>query len=191
MTSSPCWSALPDGVFVGWAMLSGVYKSGHGEMTAYVRWRNDFGVYDAGRSMQRRFAQSGADYAITSYGMRFHPVLGKRKKHNGVDYGARSGKAGRSLVGASNTPLGRASGKLIIVSHANGYETICAHLSKIHVRKGQYVAQQQLIEYVETPGRGVTLLWDEAPDAASTKSTVSRGARRGRRPAARFCESCR
>ena len=151
-----------DGVFVGYGrMLSGVYKSGlHGEMTAFrhAMKKGGFGVYDAtGRSMQRAFLRNPVPITriTSSYGMRFHPVLGKRKKHNGVDYGAAIGTKvwtvarGRVKYAA----WAGASGKLIIVSHANGYETIYAHLSKIHVRKGQYVAQRQLIGRVGNTGR--------------------------------------
>lgn len=151
-----------DGVFVGYGrMLSGVYKSGlHGEMTAFrhAMKKGGFGVYDAtGRSMQRAFLRNPVPITriTSSYGMRFHPILGKRKKHNGVDYGAPIGTKvwtvarGRVKYAA----WAGASGKLIIVSHANGYETIYAHLSKIHVRKGQYVAQRQLIGRVGNTGR--------------------------------------
>jgi murein DD-endopeptidase MepM/ murein hydrolase activator NlpD len=151
-----------DGVFVGYGrLLSGVYKSGlHGEMIAFRHSlkKGGFAVYDAtGRSMQRAFLRNPVPITriTSSYGMRFHPVLGKRKKHNGVDYGAPTGTKvwtvarGRVKYAA----WAGASGKLVIISHANGYETIYAHLSRIHVRKGQYVAQRQLIGRVGTTGR--------------------------------------
>ena len=151
-----------DGVFVGYGrLLSGVYKSGlHGEMIAFrhALKNGGFAVYDSkGRSMQRAFLRNPVPITriTSSYGMRFHPVLGKRKKHNGVDYGAPTGTKvwtvarGRVKYAA----WAGASGKLVIVSHANGYETIYAHLSRIHVRKGQYVAQRQLIGRVGTTGR--------------------------------------
>ena len=151
-----------DGVFVGYGrMLSGVYKSGlHGEMTAFrhAMKKGGFGVYDAtGRSMQRAFLRNPVPITriTSSYGMRFHPVLGKRKKHNGVDYGAAIGTKVWTVArgNVKYAAWAGASGKLIIVSHANGYETIYAHLSKIHVRKGQYVAQRHLIGRAGNTGR--------------------------------------
>ena len=151
-----------DGVFVGYGrLLSGIYKSGlHGEMTAFrhALKKGGFAVYDStGRSMQRAFLRNPVPITriTSSYGMRFHPILGKRKKHNGVDYGAPTGTKvwtvarGRVKYAA----WAGASGKLVIISHANGYETIYAHLSRIHVRKGQYVAQRQLIGRVGNTGR--------------------------------------
>ena len=120
--------------------------------------KGGFGVYDAtGRSMQRAFLRNPVPITriTSSYGMRFHPVLGKRKKHNGVDYGAAIGTKVWTVArgNVKYAAWAGASGKLIIVSHANGYETIYAHLSKIHVRKGQYVAQRQLIGRAGNTGR--------------------------------------
>ena len=151
-----------DGVFVGYGrLLSGVYKSGlHGEMVAFKHpiKKGGFAVYDAtGRSMQRAFLRNPVPITriTSSYGMRFHPVLGKRKKHNGVDYGAATGTKVWSVAKGrvKYAAWAGASGKLVIVSHANGYETIYAHLSRIHVKKGQYVAQRQLIGRVGSTGR--------------------------------------
>ncbi len=151
-----------DGVFVGYGrLLSGVYRSGlHGEMIAFrhALKKGGHAVYDAtGRSMQRAFLRNPLPITriTSSYGMRFHPVLGRRKKHNGVDYGAPTGTKVWSVARGriKYAAWAGASGKLVIVSHANGYETIYAHLSRIHVRQGQYVAQRQLIGRVGTTGR--------------------------------------
>ena len=151
-----------DGVFVGYGrLLSGIYKSGlHGEMVAFrhALKKGGFAVYDAtGRSMQRAFLRNPLPITriTSSYGMRFHPVLGRRKKHNGVDYGAATGTKVWSVARGrvKYAAWAGASGKLVIISHANGYETIYAHLSRIHVRQGHYVAQRQLIGRVGTTGR--------------------------------------
>jgi murein DD-endopeptidase MepM/ murein hydrolase activator NlpD len=151
-----------DGVFVGYGrLLSGVYKSGlHGEMVAFRAdlKKGGYAVYDAsGRSMQRAFLRNPVPITriTSSYGMRFHPVLGRRKKHNGVDYGAATGTKVWSVARGrvKYAAWAGASGKLVIVSHANGYETIYAHLSRINVRKNQYVAQRQLLGRVGTTGR--------------------------------------
>jgi murein DD-endopeptidase MepM/ murein hydrolase activator NlpD len=151
-----------DGVFVGYGrLLSGIYKSGlHGEMIAFRAdlKKGGYAVYDAsGRSMQRAFLRNPVPITriTSSYGMRFHPVLGRRKKHNGVDYGAATGTKVWSVARGrvKYAAWAGASGKLVIVSHANGYETIYAHLSRINVRKNQYVAQRQLVGRVGTTGR--------------------------------------
>jgi len=151
-----------DGVFVGYGrLLSGIYQGKvHGEMIAFrhALKKGGFGVYDAkGRSMQRAFLRNPLPVTrITSaYGMRFHPVLGRRKRHNGVDYGAATGTSVWAVAKgrAKHAGWAGASGKLVIIAHANGYETIYAHLSRIHIKRGQYVAQRQLIGRVGTTGR--------------------------------------
>jgi len=43
-------------------------------------------------------------------------------------------------------------GNVVMVKHANGHTTVYAHLSKIHVRKGQSVAQGQTVGLVGATG---------------------------------------
>lgn len=88
------------------------------------------------------------------YGSRFHPVLKRYIFHAGVDLRARyipvmASRAGKvTFVGFQ-----RGYGKLIKISHANGYETRYAHLNKIYVKKGRRVRQGEIIGQSGMTGR--------------------------------------
>ena len=88
------------------------------------------------------------------YGWRIHPVRKKRSFHAGIDIAAPKGTAiynvapGRVIYTGSRGGYG----KLVIVSHANGFSTRYAHCSKILVKNGQYVKEGQLIGKVGATG---------------------------------------
>lgn len=90
-----------------------------------------------------------------NYGYRRDPIHGRRARHFGVDYGARlnapilAAAPGR-VVRAG--PLG-SYGLLVEIDHGNGFATRYAHLRKIMVRKGDYVAFQQQIGLMGSTGR--------------------------------------
>jgi len=93
---------------------------------------------------------------ITSgFGYRIHPVLGYRKMHTGVDYGAPTGTPVFAI--ANGTVIfegcGEAYGLYVCVRHDNGYESRYSHLSRILVKKGQKVQQRQTIGLIGSTGR--------------------------------------
>lgn len=78
---------------------------------------------------------------ITSgFGYRYHPILRRRRLHEGIDigvyfrpvYAARDGK----VIYAGY--LG-AYGRTVVIKHDDHYKTLYAHLSRIHVNKGDNV----------------------------------------------------
>lgn len=76
--------------------------------------------------------------------------------HEGIDIAARKGtpvKASRSghVVYATNRIGGY--GNMVIVQHADTFSTVYAHLTKIQVRKGQFVTRGQLVGTVGRTGR--------------------------------------
>lgn len=86
---------------------------------------------------------------------RFHPVLKRWKAHLGIDYAARSGTpiraAGSGKVSYADW-MG-SYGKLIKISHDDGYETRYAHLKSIKVSRGKRVKKGDVIGYVGSTGR--------------------------------------
>ena len=93
---------------------------------------------------------------ITSgYGTRKHPVLKKVLSHGALDLKAKVGTKVMSARDGVVSYAGRASGygKLIIIKHNDGYETRYAHLSKIDVKKGQKISQNELIGLSGATGR--------------------------------------
>jgi murein DD-endopeptidase MepM/ murein hydrolase activator NlpD len=92
---------------------------------------------------------------VTSgFGMRMHPILRRLRKHEGVDFAAPIGTAvwvvGDGVVEFAGTQSG--FGKVVIVRHSRNRHTVYAHLSRIEVRRGQRVAQGQLIGAVGSTG---------------------------------------
>lgn len=97
------------------------------------------------------------DHVSSGFGMRLHPVLKTRKLHNGIDYAAPSGTVVRAAAAGTVTFAGPkgANGNLIVISHAQGYETFYAHLSRFAsgMKSGTKVTQRQVIAYVGSTGR--------------------------------------
>lgn len=79
-----------------------------------------------------------------------------RHFHEGIDIAARKGtpvKSARSghVVYAANKISGY--GNMVIVQHADSFSTVYAHLTKILVKKGQFVSRSQLVGTVGRTGR--------------------------------------
>jgi murein DD-endopeptidase MepM/ murein hydrolase activator NlpD len=81
------------------------------------------------------------------FGGRIHPIFKKHRFHNGVDiaarYGTPVGASCRGTVVATGWMGGY--GKAIIISHPNGFRTLYGHLSRIYVKRGQYVRSGRII----------------------------------------------
>lgn len=110
-----------------------------------------------GRSTKRAFLRSPLPFTrITSgFALRKHPILGKWKRHTGVDFGAPTGTpiraAGEGVVHFKGWQNGY--GNIVILRHWNGYSTAYAHMSRFaKIKKGDKVSQGQLIGYVGATG---------------------------------------
>jgi murein DD-endopeptidase MepM/ murein hydrolase activator NlpD len=109
-----------------------------------------------GTSKRRAFLASPMEFSrITSgFAMRMHPILNSWRQHNGVDYGAPTGTAVRTVGDGVVEQAGwnAGFGNVVQIRHAGGRSTVYAHLSKIDVKKGQRVEQGQLIGKVGMTG---------------------------------------
>jgi murein DD-endopeptidase MepM/ murein hydrolase activator NlpD len=85
---------------------------------------------------------------------RFHPILNVTRPHFGVDYAAPSGTPVMASANGIVTLAGWSDGygKTVKIRHANGFETLYGHLSRIEVRAGQRVTQGTLIGAVGMTG---------------------------------------
>lgn len=95
------------------------------------------------------------DGRITSgYGMRYHPILHKRKLHTGVDFSARTGTPVRAAAAGTVIIAGwmGAYGNAVIIDHGGGVSTLYGHNSSVSVRAGQSVKQGQTIARAGSTG---------------------------------------
>ncbi len=119
------------------------------------------GLYYApdGSSMRKAFLRSPVDFRRISSKFqreRYHPVLGKKRPHRGVDYAAKIGTpikaAGDGKVVFRGTKGGY--GRTVIVQHGGNITTLYAHMSGYRrgVSTGTRVQQGQIIGYVGKSG---------------------------------------
>lgn len=96
------------------------------------------------------------DTRLTSdYGMRTHPVLGRRMGHKGVDLAA---PTGTPIYATADGLVSRAGpfssyGKYVSIEHGSRIQTRYAHMSRIAVSEGARVRKGDIIGYVGSTGR--------------------------------------
>lgn len=97
---------------------------------------------------------AGNNVVTCKYGMRTHPITGKRKLHTGVDLRAATGTKVYAANKGTVTTSGYSSawGNYIIISHGGGITTLYAHLSKRSVSKDDKVKQGDIIGYSGNTG---------------------------------------
>lgn len=110
-----------------------------------------------GTSMRKPFLRSPLEFSRVTSGFnpkRFHPVLKRRRPHNGTDFGAPTGTPVRAVADGVVVRAGWAGGhgRFVKVDHEGPYETSYSHLSAISVKQGQRIQQGQLVGRVGASG---------------------------------------
>jgi murein DD-endopeptidase MepM/ murein hydrolase activator NlpD len=132
-----------------------------GDRTLYaVRYEGSQGTgyYDLeGVPLRKAFLRSPLRFTRISSRFsrsRLHPILKIRRPHLGIDYAAPQGTpvmaASDGVVVAAGWSGGY--GRIVRLRHANGYQTLYGHLSRILVRRGQRVTQGERIGAVGRTG---------------------------------------
>lgn len=134
-----------------------------GKVFRAIRFEDDEGYASyyspEGESMRKAFLRAPVDFRRISSRFtkaRYHPVLGKKRPHKGVDYAAAIGTpikaAGDGRVTFRGTKGGY--GRTIMIRHGSQYTTLYAHMSKFRssVKNGSRVRQGQVIGYVGKSG---------------------------------------
>lgn len=89
----------------------------------------------------------GKAVVTSKWGFRIHPINKKKQFHKGIDMRARLNTKVRStadgIVALAYKDKGY--GYLIVVQHNYGFKTYYAHLNKLLVKNGRYVAKNQVI----------------------------------------------
>lgn len=117
------------------------------------------GYYNAlGENIRKSLLRTPIDGArlTSTFGMRFHPILGYSRMHRGVDFGAPSGTAVYAAGDGVVTRVGRVRGygNYIEIDHNQQYATAYGHLSGFArgLHDGEQVKQGELIGYVGMTG---------------------------------------
>lgn len=94
----------------------------------------------------------------TSFGLRFHPLLGYTRPHKGLDFTAPQGTpvyaTGDGRVATSY--YSHTFGNVVYLNHGFDFETRYAHLTKYIVEAGQQIKRGQIIGYVGNTGTSVS-----------------------------------
>ena len=115
--------------------------------------------YDAmGKTLRAQFLRAPLEFRRISstFGSRFHPILGRWKNHKGTDYAASSGTPVRAIGDATVIRAGWSNGygNLLELRHRNGYVTRYGHLRAFAkgIHQGSRVEIGQTVAFVGTTG---------------------------------------
>jgi murein DD-endopeptidase MepM/ murein hydrolase activator NlpD len=128
-----------------------------------VRYVDETGKSDYfspdGRNMRKAFLRAPVDFRRISSRFsksRWHPVLGKKRPHRGVDYAAAIGTPIKASGDGKIIHVGRKGGygKTIIIQHSSRYTTLYGHLNGYRrgIKRGVRVRQGETIGYVGQTG---------------------------------------
>jgi len=120
-----------------------------------VRYQSSYYAPD-GKNLRKAFLRSPLEFSRVSsgFGMRMHPIQAKWKAHKGIDYAAPTGTRVRAVGDAVVEYAGVKGGygNVVILRHNGQYSTAYAHLSRIAVRRGARIAQNDTIGFVGQTG---------------------------------------
>lgn len=109
-----------------------------------------------GSAMRGTFLRYPVSFRVTSSfsRRRYHPILKVRRPHLGTDYGAPHGTPVKATAAGTVTRAGTwgGYGRVVEIRHARGIVTRYAHLSRVSVRVGAFVDQEQVIGNVGSTG---------------------------------------
>jgi murein DD-endopeptidase MepM/ murein hydrolase activator NlpD len=120
-----------------------------------VQFGNSFYTPE-GKNLRKAFMRSPLEFSRVSsgFGMRRHPIQRSWIKHQGIDYAAPTGTRVRAVADGVVEFAGTKGGygNVVILRHHGQYATTYAHLSRISVRRGARVAQNDTIGAVGQTG---------------------------------------
>jgi len=143
-------------------VLAGRYINDGQEYNVYYfeESEDNKGYFDSeGNSVQKMFLKAPVEFRYISSGfttgLRYVEAFNVSTGHRAVDYAAALGTPIRSVGNGTVTYAGWSSagyGNLVSIRHNGTYSTNYGHQSKIIVKRGQKVAQGQIIGYVGSTG---------------------------------------
>lgn len=147
-----------DGEFVGYGrVLAAEFVNQDRKFQAILHSNGDYYATN-GNAMRKSFLRSPVKFTYISSSFnprRLHPVTGRVRPHNGIDYAANVGTpvmssgSGKVIASAYNN----LNGNYVFIQHGERYVTKYLHLSKRSVKRGDRVKQGDLIGRVGATGR--------------------------------------
>lgn len=147
-----------DGDFVGYGTIIAAQFQNQGQVIQAVRHTDGNYYKPDGASMRQAFLRAPVSFQYVSSNFnprRLHPVLGKVRAHNGVDYVAPVGTpimaAGDGRV--THSGYNNLNGNYVFIQHANNIVTKYLHLSRRNVKTGDRIKQGETIGRLGATGR--------------------------------------
>ncbi|MFL6593591.1 MAG: OapA family protein, partial [Luteimonas sp.] len=126
-----------DGELVGTGPVQAATFTVGGKLYSGFRFeRNGKAEYFTGdgRPLNRTFIRMPIPYArlTSTFGNRYHPILGRMRMHEGVDFAASSGTPIQAAGDARVDFVGWKGGygRVVILDHGHGYSTLYGHMSR-------------------------------------------------------------
>ncbi len=142
---------------VGDLLFAGVERGGKPRMQM-LKWKNGSGSqwFEASGVGESRGAMSRPvnGHMTSGFGYRRHPILGYKKMHSGIDFGAPHGAPIYAATDGVIAYAGRKGGygNFVQINHGGGLATGYGHMSRIAANAGQRVRAGQIIGYVGSTG---------------------------------------
>jgi murein DD-endopeptidase MepM/ murein hydrolase activator NlpD len=129
--------------------------SSRGRIFRAVHYGNGYYAPD-GNNLRKAFLRAPLEFSRVSsgFGLRVHPIAKAWRAHQGIDYAAPTGTRVRAVGGAVVEYAGPRGGygNTVILRHPGQYSTVYAHLSRIAVKRGARVDQNDTIGFVGQTG---------------------------------------
>ena len=129
--------------------------SSRGKMFRAVHYGNGYYAPN-GNNLRKAFLRAPLEFSRVSsgFGLRVHPIAKSWRAHQGIDYAAPTGTRVRAVGGAVVEYAGPRGGygNTVILRHPGQYSTVYAHLSRIAVKRGARVDQNDTIGFVGQTG---------------------------------------
>ncbi|HET7198996.1 MAG TPA: peptidoglycan DD-metalloendopeptidase family protein, partial [Burkholderiales bacterium] len=127
----------------------------HGRALRAIRYESSYYTPE-GQSLRKAFLRYPLEFSRVSsgFGMRRHPIRGDWRAHKGIDYAAPIGTRVRAVADGTVEFAGVKGGygNVVILRHNRQYSTVYGHLSRITVRRGARVGQNDTIGLVGQTG---------------------------------------
>lgn len=148
-----------DGMAEPGALLYGGLTTASGKKLDMLKWTHEgreqwFEASGVGKKRDGLARPVEARRISSGFGMRFHPILGYSRMHQGVDFAAPTGTPIYAVTDGVVSYAGRhgGHGNFVKLAHSGGIGTGYAHMHSIAVYAGQRVRRGQVIGTVGSTG---------------------------------------